>query len=116
MGSDAHELMHSAQSTNRSRVLDMNVPTQIGTVGEHDIVFQDTIMGDMCVRHKDALITYAGYTLSGGGSAADGSKFPDLIVVADNDGCIFTSVLAILGDASDNGKWRNTVVRPDGAV
>jgi hypothetical protein len=75
------------------------------------MVTETAVMGDMDIRHYEAIVTDFGSTFSAGfGSAVDGGALPDVDIVADFDIRNFSSELKVLRDGSYDSTRENRTI------
>jgi hypothetical protein len=76
------------------------------------MVTEDAVMGDVCVRHNQAVRAYDRATLSGCATVY-GDTFAKCCVVSDDDSSVFSRKLQVLGNSRDDSAGEDGAVLAD---
>ena len=73
------------------------------------MITENTVVGDMDIRHEQVVITYSSDTASTFRTAVDGGKFTNRIAFANLKPGALTGIFKILGIFTHGGKLKNSV-------
>src|SRR5260221_505990 len=104
---DAAKLMHARISAHICTVCYLHVTGESGGVRHDHVVADLAIVGDMDLRHQQAVITDPGQTATAGGSAMHGDELPDIVSLADLNAGRFPPVFQVLRSKPDRHKRVN---------
>jgi len=110
---DPAELVDAAESAEVGVVLDDDMPSQRGGVGENGLAPNPAVVADMGIRHEIIIAADFGQPPSFGRPAVDGNVFPEKIAVSDLDLRFVVPIPDILRLASDRRKRRKMAVGAD---
>ena len=72
MAADPHKLMIGRQATKDSKIVDLDMTGQGRTVGHHNMVADNAVMGNVGVGHEQVVAANHGLPVSGFGAAMHG--------------------------------------------
>ena len=108
---DAGELVHAGEAAEDDPVLDHHMSAERGAVGEHAVVAELDVVGDVAVRHHQAAVPDAGHTAAPRRAEVHGDEFAELVAVPDHHLGGLAGVLEVLRNGADGGEMEDDVVR-----
>ena len=114
MCADAAELMHQGITAQCRPVLDRDVSSQGGAIGENGVIADETVMRDVGLRHDPVVVadTRQGFGLER--AALNRDVFADRIAVADFDtGVVFGSGRLVLRNLAERCELKDPIALPD---
>lgn len=106
------KLVHCTETSNDGEIVDVDMARQSAVIGEDHGVSNHAVMGNMGVGQEMVAVADHGPIIPSGG-AVRGDKFPETIVVADNQMSRFALVLQILGLLTDGAVSEKAVAITD---
>jgi len=116
MCTDLDKLMHASKSTQNHPVTDLNMPGQLGTVRDDDVVAQNAVMRNMNISHDPVVAAYLCDALITRRTNVDGAKLANGVAVANVQSARFTRIFFILRNRTDGVELKNFVVGTDNGV
>src|SRR5438552_46834 len=80
--SDAHELMHGAQSAHYSPLFDRHVTAQSGPIDQHGMIGHRAVVANVGVSHEQNMTAYARDAATFDRAAIDGHELTNFVVLA----------------------------------
>ena len=109
MFANGAKLMYAGKASQDGMITDSDMPGNRGTIGHHDMITENTVVGDMDIRHEEVVITDTSHTTSTFRAAVDGGKFANRIAFANLESGALTGIFKILGIFTHGGKLEYSV-------
>ena len=110
-GTDFDKLMDTAHASDDCMVFYGDVTGCSGEGAHDDMIPKVAVMGHMGVSLEHIVGAYPGFTIFAGGSV-DGDVFTNQVMIAENDGGVFTGKFQVLRVFADDGMGVNMVFFP----
>ncbi len=111
--SDPDKLVNRGKSTDNRIILYFHMAGQGNPIDDGGMIAHDTIVGNMTVSHQIIMVTDAGITVTFGGTAVNGGKLPDDIIIPDFNIGQLPLIGKVLGVCPDGSERENFAALPD---
>ncbi len=111
--SDAHELMHGAQSAHYSPLFDRHVTAQSGPIDQHGMIGHRAVVANVGVSHEQNMTAYARDAATFDRAAIDGHELTNFVVLAYLQAGGLPLVRNILRRHTDGAKREKLIVGAD---
>ena len=110
MRADLAELVDTGVARHDHPVAELHVSRERGAVRQDALAADDAVVGDVRVRHEQAVVADRGHATPADRAAVDGAEFAEHVAVADLEPGRLAGVLAVLRGVADRGELEHARV------